>query len=437
MASSESSQFGLGLRSKHFQFDPSYRPLNHGSYGAYPIAVRDKQRELQEATEGRSDPFIRFQIPSLLKQSRQALAGTCNIDYKDLVFIPNATTGVNTVLRNLEYDHGDVILYLNTAYPACEKTILHICETTAAQCARLGLTFPLEDAKLVDLFKDTVASVQREGKRVKIAMFDAVCTFPGVRLPWELLVAACHELGILSLVDGAHGIGHIDLSHLGEVSPDFFASNCYKWLFTPRACAILYIPKRNHHLIRTTFPTSHGFTPDTKELEGESTSGDYLGDLFYWAATVDMSPYLCVQSALDFRSQKCGGETAIRKYCFDLARSGGARMAEILGTEVMDNKTATLSECCFTMVRLPLVFENSQSTVKHSDHRQVKALAPEDGPKIVKDLMHRLMNEFDTWIPGKFYEGAAWMRISSQVYLELEDFEWAASVLRQLCHDLQ
>ena len=437
MTSSDGSRFGPGLRSTHFQFDPLYRPLNHGSYGAYPKAVRDKQREMQDATEARSDPFIRFKIPSLLKQSRLAVAGLCKVDYKDMVFIPNATTGINTVLRNLTYEAGDTILYLNTAYPACEKTILHICETTAAQCARLDVTFPLEDSEMANLFREKISALQREGKRVKVAMFDAVCTFPGVRLPWELLVAACYDQGVLSLVDGAHGIGHIDLSHLGGANPDFFASNCYKWLYTPRACAVFYVPKRNHHLIRTTFPTSHGFSPDPPRSDAQTTSDDYLGDLFYWAATVDMSPYLCVPSALEFRSQEYDGESAIRKYCFELARRGGVRMAEILGTEVMDNSTCTLSECCFTMVKLPLTFAKHQSKTDQVADRQLKVLDPEEGPMVVKDMMHKLMHEYDTWIPGKFYNGAAWMRISSQVYLELADFEWAAGVLKKLCHELQ
>ena len=150
-----------------------------------------------------------------------------------------------------------------------------------------------------------------------------------------------------------------------------------------------------------------------------------------------MSAYLCVPSALEFRSRICGGESSIREYCFELARRGGARVADILGTEVMDNTSHTLSQCCFTMVRLPLSFAAHQPNGEYPASRQSKALPSENGPEIVKDIMHRLMNEHDTWIPGKFYNGDAWMRLSSQVYLEIEDFEWAAGILKQLCHDLQ
>ncbi|KAK3701075.1 hypothetical protein LTR37_015637 [Vermiconidia calcicola] len=439
------------MRDEHFLFSGSYVPLNHGSYGAFPAAVRTYQRSLQDQTESRSDAFIRFKAPSLLLESRTAIAGLLQVPRQTVVFVPNATTGVNTVLRNLSWADGDVIVYLSTAYGACEKTILHICETTPATSVRIDVSFPIEDDDLVDLFRLRAQGIAaQQGKRVKVAMFDTVCTFPGVRLPWEALVEACKAEGVLSLIDGAHGIGHIDLFDLGQVDPDFFTSNCYKWLFTPRPCAIFYVPTRHHHLIRTTYPTSHGFKPSQERQipTAASSDSDYLGELFKWAATVDMSPYLSTLEALRFRSNVCGGEAAIENYCFDLAQQGGKRMAQLLETEVMDNRNAKLSQCCFAMVRLPLRFaSDTVSTTDRVMDRRSEAtrggieynqqlLPPERGPEFVKTIMDKLRDEHDTWIPMKFYSGAIWFRISAQVYLEMADLEWAAGVLSKLCKEL-
>lgn len=223
-----SVSFGRALRDGSFLFDAAYTPLNHGSYGAFPRAIRGRQRDLQDLTEAGSDPFIRFTIPKLLLESREAVAPLLGVSSREVVFVPNATTGINTVLRNLNFENGDIIVYFNTAYGACEKTILHICETTQAECLRIDLVFPIDDAELVDRFRNTAAQLVETGKRVRIAMFDTVVTFPGARLPWEALVQACKDLNALSLIDGAHGIGHIDLRDLGRIAPDFFTSNCYK-----------------------------------------------------------------------------------------------------------------------------------------------------------------------------------------------------------------
>jgi selenocysteine lyase/cysteine desulfurase len=224
----ERLDFGPGLRQEVFTFDKSYLPLNHGSYGAFPKAVRDRVRELQDEVEARADPVIRFKLKKLVRQSREAIAPLLGTAPEEVVLVPNATTAINTILRNLQFAQEDIIYYFSTAYGATEKSILYTCETTPASCQRIDLVFPLEDAALVSRFKEAIGYAKSQGQRVRLAVFDTVVTFPGARLPWELLTEACRELGVLSLVDGAHGIGHIDLTHLGQCSPDFFTSNLYK-----------------------------------------------------------------------------------------------------------------------------------------------------------------------------------------------------------------
>lgn len=222
--------FGHLMRNRHFScFDKAYIPLNHGSFGAFPTAVRDRQRELQDQTEARADYFIRYTFPVLLDQAREAVAPLLGVATDEVVFIPNVTTGMNTVLRSLVFEFGDVILHFSTDYDANYKTIDYICESTPAEQLVIEIEYPIEDDEIVSRFRDMVGMVNRDGsQKVKIALFDTVVAFPGVRMPWEALVRACRELGVLSLIDGAHGIGHIDLTGLGEVGPDFFTSNCYK-----------------------------------------------------------------------------------------------------------------------------------------------------------------------------------------------------------------
>ena len=187
------------------------------------------------------------------------------------------------------------------------------------------------------------------------------------------------------------------------------------------------MPFRNQHLIRSTIPTSHGFETKSKDdVDGISSATQdpgRFGDLFKWAATVDQTPYLCVPEAIKFRTDVCGGEDKIREYCFNLARDGGHLLAKILGTQVMQNAQDTLGQCCFTNVRLPLLFDTGRQG----------GLSGAEGPNIVKWIMDRAMCEFNTWIPGKFYAGVIWVRLSAQIYLEIKSFEWAAGVLQQLC----
>jgi selenocysteine lyase/cysteine desulfurase len=220
--------FGRCMREAHFQFSSSYTPLNHGSFGAYPTLVQSEQDKFTKAAAERPDTFIVFDLPNLIDRSREAVAPLLGASVDEVVFVPNATTGVNTVLRNLKYSTGDVVLHFSTIYGACEKTLSSIAELTPLKCENILLEYPIEDDEILKRFKERVGKLRAQGTNIKLAMFDTVLTFPGARMPWEALVKACKELGILSLIDGAHGVGHIDLTHLGEVSPDFFVSNCHK-----------------------------------------------------------------------------------------------------------------------------------------------------------------------------------------------------------------
>lgn len=225
---------------QHFLFAKGYRPLNHGSFGAFPMEVQAYQRVLQSETEAQPDTFIRCTYPNLLKESRAALAPLLGADVGEVVLVPNATTGVNTVLRNIPFVAGDAILYFSSIYGSCENTIQSLSETCPISSHKIDIVYPIEDDEIIRRFRSAVEDVKARGKRPKLAMFDTVLTFPGVRFPWETLVATCKDLGIMSLIDGAHGIGHIDLTHLGNVGPDFLITNCHKYAH-PRICLVHWL----------------------------------------------------------------------------------------------------------------------------------------------------------------------------------------------------
>ncbi|KAF2122303.1 pyridoxal phosphate-dependent transferase [Lophiotrema nucula] len=423
--------FGKQLR-KEFLFDERWLNLNHGSFGTYPRVIRDVMRSFQDQAEARPDDFIRYIYPQLLDSSRLAISNLLNTPVEAVVFVPNATTGVNTVLRNLVYEPGDHILYFATIYGACEKSVAYITETTPASSVKIEYTYPVEDDWLVSQFHAKVDEVEKSGGRVKLAIFDTVVSMPGVRMPFESLTAACKERGVLSCIDGAHGVGHVELD-LATLDPDFFVSNMHKWLFTPRGSAIFYVPVRNQHLLRSTLPTSHGFVPAPKpgvvinNPFPASTKSPYVLN-FEFVGTIDNAPYLCVPAALRFR-EEIGGEKKIMGYCHDLAKRAAYRAAEILGTEVLQNKTETLTNACLSNVRLPLEPAKIEelAVTKYGLERAAVGMA-------VRDWMSKaLVDDYETFIALMWYGGAWWMRLSAQVYLGLENFEWAAETLKKLC----
>lgn len=372
------------------------------AFGTYPKPVQDAMRRFQEIAEEQPDDFIRYRYGSMLKESRTCLSALLHAPESTLVFVPNATTGINTVFRNLNYTENDYIVYFSTTYGACCKTIDYITESTPAKSAVIDVTYPISDADLLSRFHETVSHIRSHGKQVKLALFDTVASCPGVRVPFEALTVACRELGILSCIDGAHGVGHMPLN-LTELDPDFFVSNCHKWLFTPRGSAIFYVPLRNQHLIRSSIPISHHFEPlpteDTPPRFNPFPPSDnsVFERQFEYTGALDNAPYLCVPAALEFRNSVCGGEENIMLYCHDLAQSGGRSMADILGTEIMENEAGSLGRCCMVNVRLPLSidFDAAEKAV------------------VILFMERRMIEDWCTWMFVFWYNGGLWCRLSA------------------------
>lgn len=143
-----------------------------------------------------------------------------------------------------------------------------------------------------------------------------------------------------------------------------------------------------------------------------------------------------MQAALNLCIRICGGEQAIMNYTHWLARVGCEAAASILGTEMMENKSETLSQCCFAMIRLPLHFRRACDTSTDATPTMRKVYEVDQAPGLLSDIKSRCLNEHNTWFPVKFYAGQIWVRLSAQIYLSVSDFEWAAQVLKTICDDL-
>ena len=379
--------------------------------------------EKQRLVESTPDAFIRFEYGKQLLESRKAIANLIHAPLHTVVLVPNATSGMDTILRNLEFSPKDHIVMFETVYGTVERTIFHLSETTGVNVTRIPLEYPILDGEIVSRFHQTVEIIRQRGEEVKVAVFDVISFQPGVRMPFDSLVRSCKQLNILSCVDGAHCIGQLPID-LAELDPDFFVSNLHKWLFVPRGCAVLYAACRTQSLLHTSFPTSWGFAPKKglcrnqfSQTEGRQTPFETLFESF---GTMDYSAFLCIPAALRFR-RASGGEVEIMQYNTQLAQNGGAIMARILGTKILENAEGTLTKgCSMVNVLLPLNLHELEGS-----------------PSIIIDWISRsLIQKYRTFVPVFEHARVLWVRVSGQIYLCENDFVFLGKALRAICTEL-
>ncbi|KAF2859813.1 PLP-dependent transferase [Piedraia hortae CBS 480.64] len=417
------SKIGCGPSAlSEFPLAKGYRNLNHGSFGTYPLSIQPILDKYRRDCEARPDLWIRWEYPKLLDRSREAIAAFVHAPVETCVLVPNATTGLNVVLRNLTYTKGDTVIYFPSIYGACEKTIMHLMETTPLSAHRLDSSLSVLDGDAIcDSFRSAITTLRSRGQTPKVAVFDTISAIPGTRMPFERLTQICREASVLSCIDAAHSIGQIPLN-LTQLDPDFFFTNCHKWLYTPRGCALLYVPVRNQHLIRTPFPTSHGFVPRVGQGINNplppTTKSEFVNN-FEFVATLDNTPYLSIPAALEWRRRavykNLEGDEAIYTYLHTLAADSGRVVAEILGTEAMEQHPRS----AFANVRLPLTSTASKAA------------------DVARGITDVVLREYDSFVLVYVYNGMLWVRLSAQMYLGIGDFEWVGKVLKGVCERVQ
>jgi isopenicillin-N epimerase len=273
----------------HWLLDPAVVFLNHGSFGACPREVLASQGRYRMRMEAEPVRFLTRELETQLDASRSRLARLLNTATDNLAFVPNATTGVNAVVRSLEFQPGDEILTTNQDYNACRNALRAVVERAGAKVVVAQAPFPLcDEAPVVE------AILSRAGERTRLAMIDHVTSPTAVVYPVEKIIRALEDRGIDVLVDGAHAPGMLPVD-LDALRPAYYTGNCHKWLCSPKGAGFLYVrPDRQERIQPTTI--SHGYNTPRPGRNALHTRFDWIG-------TIDPTAWLSVGTAIDW----CGG----------------------------------------------------------------------------------------------------------------------------------
>ena len=294
-----------------FLLDPQLVFLNHGSFGACPREVLAAQRRWQDEMERNPVEFLGRRSAGLLREAREALGEFVGARADDLVFVPNATTAVDIVARSLDLRPGDEILATDHEYGACDAAWQRVCAERGATYRRATIPLPFDRASFVGQV------LAHAGPRTRLAFASHITSTTALVFPVAELCAAARARGILTLIDGAHAPGQIDL-RLDAIGADFYAANLHKWICAPKGAAFLHARPEHQSLLHATV-TSWGYA----EGAGDDPRFDaYLGRTTFerrmqWQGTRDPSAWLAVPAALAFHRRHLGAD--VRARCHRMA----------------------------------------------------------------------------------------------------------------------
>lgn len=281
-----------------WMLDPEIVYLNHGSFGACPGPVHEVAQRYRDELERQPMAFFRA-LTERLDHTRQCVADFVGCQADQLALVPNATTGVNSVLRSLRFEPGDQLLVTNLAYNACANALHFVAERAGAEVIVAEVPFPIDDPQ-----QATDAIVGAAGPRTRLALIDHITSITGLVLPLEDIARGLAAKGVTVLVDGAHAPGciELDIDALDRAGVSYYAGNLHKWVCAPKSAAFLWVRPGLETAIRPTV-ISHGANtvlPDRSRFLLE----------FDWTGTLDPSATLAVPEALRVVGQIHGSWTA-------------------------------------------------------------------------------------------------------------------------------
>ena len=393
----------LDLR-QHWGLDPEITFLNHGSFGACPLAVLEHQRQLRERMERQPVQFLARELEPLLDEARAELASFLGAAAEDLAWLSNATTGVNAVLQSLAFGPGDELLTTDHEYNACRNALEHAAGRSGATVVVAPVPFPLGSP---DEVVDAVLS--RVTARTRLALIDHVTSPTGLVLPIERLVRELAGRGVETLVDGAHAPGMLELS-LDELGAAYFTGNCHKWLCAPKGAAFLHVRRDRRNRVRP-LVISHGANSPRRDRSRYHLEFD-------WTGTDDPTAWLSVPAAIRFMGGLVeGGWPELRRRNRRLALQARDELCRALGVE-----PGCPDEMVGSMAALPLPpgAPGSTTSALYTD-----------------ELQSALLRRFQIEVPIIPWPAppARLVRISAQVYNRPEQYRRLAAALVELLAD--
>ncbi len=279
------------------------------------------------------DFFVR-QIYGLLDDAAAKLGRFVGCRCEDMVFVENATAGMNVVAASVKLEAGDEVLANDHEYGAVLRLWERACSRAGAKLVVQPVPVPVASAEAV-----IETLLEKVTKRTKLLVVSHVTSPTAIILPVEQICRRARELGVPVCIDGPHAPAMVPVD-LRQIDCDYYTASCHKWLSAPFGSGFLYVHPRAQATVQPAI-VSWGRKPDGRTPTWR--------DEFEWVGTRDPSAFLSIPTAIEFLESV--GLDAFRTRTHALARLAREKVTALTGLEPL---VSASHQWYGSMIALPL-----------------------------------------------------------------------------------
>ena len=213
--------------------------LESGYFSPSPESVKNYWVDFVNEINESPSYYMRTRQTEMREQVRNKLANYAGIQSDELVLTRNTTESMNIIIQGIKLDKGDEILRTNLEYPNIIQA-LDMRERRFGTKVRI-VDVPIHPKNQQEIVDKVISAVN---KKTKVILISHMVFLNGQVFPVKEVCAKARELGLETIVDGAHSFSHVDMD-ISEIGCDYYASSLHKWLGAPLGNGLLYVKKGN------------------------------------------------------------------------------------------------------------------------------------------------------------------------------------------------
>ena len=213
--------------------------LESGYFSPSPESVKNYWVDFVNEINESPSYYMRTRQTEMREQVRNKLANYAGIQSDELVLTRNTTESMNIIIQGIKLDKGDEILRTNLEYP-------NIIQALDMRERRFGTKVRIVDVPIHPKNQQEIVDkiISAVNKKTKVILISHMVFLNGQVFPVKEVCAKARELGLETIVDGAHSFSHVDMD-ISEIGCDYYASSLHKWLGAPLGNGLLYVKKDN------------------------------------------------------------------------------------------------------------------------------------------------------------------------------------------------